>query len=246
MPDSNSLNAHKEIHSPADGIQTATTLAVRMGARLKDRGKLAPKGCLCLGEMSIVEESVLRFIAVGIRKIVVVTGHLTEQFIPLKAKYRQTIHVVNNPCFADPGTLYSMYCARHDVTADFLLLKSDLVFERRALTTGPEHRSDECFVETLNGNLPATSKNRDSLDGEVAGEHFLGLSYRERLRVVQERYRRLPLLRRMEEIEVLPVERHDPRSPTRVRHHYGQQWCIGTHKSNKSQKEKACQLYTSP
>ncbi|MFV2069690.1 MAG: hypothetical protein ACC645_22215, partial [Pirellulales bacterium] len=43
-----------------------------------------PKGCLCLGEHPIIEESILRLLAVGIEQIVIVTGHLAEQFEPLR------------------------------------------------------------------------------------------------------------------------------------------------------------------
>jgi 2-aminoethylphosphonate-pyruvate transaminase len=59
-------------------VRMAIILAAGMGVRLKDRGRLSPKGCLCLGEKSIVEESVLRLLATGIERIVIVTGHLAE------------------------------------------------------------------------------------------------------------------------------------------------------------------------
>ena len=44
-----------------------------------------PKGCLCLGETPIIEESILRLLAVGIKQIVIVTGNLAEQFEPLRS-----------------------------------------------------------------------------------------------------------------------------------------------------------------
>ena len=127
-------------------IRTAVILAAGMGVRLKDRGKLAPKGFLCLGEKPIIEESVLRLLDAGIQRIVIVTGHLAEQFIPLKVRYRQTIQLVHNPHFADSGSMYSLYCARHCVDEDFLLLESDLVYERRALTTCLQDPSDSVVL----------------------------------------------------------------------------------------------------
>ena len=154
-----------------------------MGVRLKDRGKLAPKGCMCLGEKSIVEESVLRLLGVGIQRIVIVTGHLAEQFEHLQTRYGQTVQFVHNPHFADSGSMYSLYLARHCVEGAFLLLESDLVYERRALTTCLEHpadnavllsgfsnSSDEVFVETQDGRLVEMSKNRERLGTEVLGE----------------------------------------------------------------------------
>ncbi|MCH7531563.1 MAG: phosphocholine cytidylyltransferase family protein [Gemmatimonadetes bacterium] len=164
-------------------VRTAIILAAGMGVRLKDRGELTPKGCMCLGEKSIVEESVLRLLAVGIERIVIVTGHHAEQYEPLQDRYHQTVLLVHNPHFADSGSMYSLYCARHCVDEAFLLLESDLVYEPRALTTclenpsenvvllaGFSKTSDECLVETRNGRLVAISKNRESLGTEVRGE----------------------------------------------------------------------------
>ncbi len=154
-----------------------------MGVRLKDRGKLTPKGCLQLGEKSIIEESVLRLLGVGIQRIVIVTGHLAEQFEHLRTRYGQAVQLVHNPHFADSGSMYSLYCARHSVDEAFLLLESDLVFECRALTlcleypspnvallSGFSKSSDEVFVETRDGRLVAMSKIRKRLGSEVSGE----------------------------------------------------------------------------
>lgn len=169
-------------------IRSAVILAAGMGVRLRERGKLKPKGCFCLGDNSIVEESVLRLLAVGIERIVIVTGHLAEQFQPLQVRYPQSVQLVHNPHFADSGSMYSLYCARHLVNEDFLLLESDLVYERRALTTcledpaddvvllaGFSNSSDECFVETRNGSMVMISKDRASLGSEVTGE-LVGIS----------------------------------------------------------------------
>ena len=109
-------------------VRTAIILAAGMGARLKDRGKMMPKGCICLGEKSIIEESVLRLLGVGIQRIVIVTGHLAEQFEHLQIRYgQQTVQFVHNPHFADSGSMYSLYCARNCVDGAFLLLESDLI-----------------------------------------------------------------------------------------------------------------------
>jgi hypothetical protein len=84
--------------------------------------------------------------------------------------------------------MFSLYCARDRVDEAFLLLESDLVYERRALTACLEHQdanillladfsnsSDECYVETADGHLVAISKERESLKGDVYGE-MVGIS----------------------------------------------------------------------
>lgn len=164
-------------------VQTAVILAAGKGMRLGARGRLGPKGCLRLGEKTIVEESVLRLLAVGIKRIVIVTGHLAEHYQPLRERFPHAVELVHNPHFGDSGSMYSLFCARHLLEEDFLLLESDLVYERRALThcldqpdddvvllSGFSKSSDECFVETQQGNLVAISKDRASLGSEATGE----------------------------------------------------------------------------
>ena len=174
--------------SPSQPTQTAVILAAGMGARLKDRTKLEPKSFLRLGEKTILEESILRLLDVGIERIVIVTGHLASQFIPLKARYSGLVELAHNPHFSDSGTLYSLHCARQYVDGSFLLLEADLVYERRALTacledpcdnalliSGYTNTSDEYFVETFNDELHAISTHRENLGAEVPGE-MVGIS----------------------------------------------------------------------
>jgi choline kinase len=189
MPNARTFDPHQEaLQSQLGDIRTAVILAAGMGVRLKNRGKHMPKGCMCLGKRSIVEESILRLLALGIEYVVVVTGHLAEQYKPLQNQYPDIIRLVHNPHFTDSGSMYSLYCARDCVDETFLLLESDLVYERRALTTCLEHpndnilllsgfsnSSDECFVETHDCCLVTISKDRKSLGTEVRGE-MVGIS----------------------------------------------------------------------
>jgi len=187
LDDDNSDSEPNAFDPQCSTVRTAIILAAGMGVRLKERGRQTPKGCLCLGEKPILEESIVRLLAAGIQRIVIVTGHLAEQFEPLQARYPGAVQLVHNPHFADSGSMYSLSCARDCVDEDFLLLESDLVYERWALTTCLEHpsdnvvllsgfsnTSDEVFVETRNGRLVAMSKNREHLGSETPGE-FVGI-----------------------------------------------------------------------
>lgn len=169
-------------------VQTAIILAAGVGVRLKDRGRQTPKGCLHLGEHSIIEESIMRLLDVGIQQVVIVTGHLAEQFEFLPKRYGSAVQLIHNPHFADSGSMYSLYCARNFVKDAFLLLESDIVYESRALTTclgsacanvvllsRLSDTSDEVFVETRDGRLVGMSKIREQLGPEVIGE-LVGIS----------------------------------------------------------------------
>ncbi len=101
---------------------------------MNELGRLAPKGLLRLGRKSIIEESIQRLLAVGIERIVIVTGHLAAHFDPIRASYPGVVELVHNPHFADSGSMYSLFCARDLLDDDFLLLEADLVYERRCLS----------------------------------------------------------------------------------------------------------------
>jgi 2-aminoethylphosphonate-pyruvate transaminase len=170
-------------------IRTAVILAAGMGTRLRDEVENIPKGFLRLGQQPIIEESIERLVAAGIRDIVIVTGHCADHYDRLAAGQDGLVRTVHNPRFADSGSMYSLYCAR-DVIDDesFLLLESDLIYEPRALTellvepaadaillSGPTGAGDEVWVETRDDNLVAMTKDREELTGYVAGE-LVGIS----------------------------------------------------------------------
>ncbi len=169
-------------------IRTAVILAAGMGTRLRDEVDDHPKGFLRLGSQPIIEESIERLVAAGIRDIIIVTGHCASHYDRLAAGQDGLVRTVHNSRFADSGSMYSLYCARDVIEGDFLLLESDLIYESRALTelllaetrdavllSGPTDGGDEVWVETCDGKLVAMSKDRGALSGHVSGE-LVGIS----------------------------------------------------------------------
>ncbi len=114
-------------------------------------------------------------------------------FDPIEGAYRGVVELVHNPHFADSGSMYSLFCARDLVDDDFLLLESDLVYERRCLSacleaqsrnvvllTGFSQTSDAVFVASRSGYLQGMSKDQKALaeeapDCEIKGE-LVGIS----------------------------------------------------------------------
>ena len=168
----------------------ACILAAGQGTRL---GPLPhPKGFMRLGERPIVAESLERLRSVGITEVVVVTGHLASYYQELEG-----VHLVHNAHYASTGSLQSLAAANEVLTGDFLLLESDLIYERRALEvllsvphpdavllSGPTGAGDEVWVEARDGWLVSMSKDRSRL-GTVSGE-LVGIS-----RVSRELYSKL-------------------------------------------------------
>lgn len=169
-------------------LRTAVVLAAGMGTRLQDRTHFHPKGFLSIGGAPIIEESLDRLVEVGIERVVIVTGHCSEDYEDLARRRPDLVELVHNERYADSGSLYSLWLARERLTEDFLLLESDLFYERRALEALLEcpdrdatllsaltDAGDEIYVDAPDGYLRAMSKDRAAIAGEVAGE-YVGLS----------------------------------------------------------------------
>lgn len=164
----------------------ACILAAGRGVRLGASGLEQPKGFLRLGQSSIIEESISKLLASGVDKIVLVTGHAAHCYQDLSREY-PSLTLVHNERFSDSGSLYSLCCATSELTEPFLLLESDLIYERRALdlcqqsgaenlvlVSGYTQAGDEVYVQTRGHSLVAMSKVRDSLGPEIMGE-FVGI-----------------------------------------------------------------------
>ena len=163
-------------------ISIAVIIAAGMGTRLPERGHLHPKGFIEIGDRPIIEESLSNLLSVGITRVIIVTGHLAHYYEDLASHHPDLIEIIHNPDFADTGSMLSVACAESVIEEDFLLLESDLLYERRALVELLEHQSrdivlmsgwthsgDEVWIETRDDLLVNMSKQRSDL-GSIAGE----------------------------------------------------------------------------
>ena len=166
-----------------NNLEVAVILAAGMGERLKQQGKTIPKGFLSLGNRPIIEESIDKLLRVGIKQIIIVTGHHYEYYERLKNSYPGVIETVHNSLYARSGSMYSLYCAKDRLMEDFLLLESDIVYEERALSnllrfprdngvllSGPTHSGDEVFVATRGIQITGMSKDPGEIESNIAGE----------------------------------------------------------------------------
>ena len=188
-----------------DRVRSAVVLAAGDGGRLKDIHPDLPKGFLRFGDKSIIEESIERLLGFGIEEIIIVVGFQSQYYRQLSRRYA-CVKTVNNQRYNDSGTMYSLWCAKDVISADFLLLESDLIYEPMAidellrhpahnvtLLSGFTNAGDEVFVETTNDMLVNMNKDKSRLRS-VSGE-FVGISkvsfaqYREMLRWSQGQFK---------------------------------------------------------
>ncbi|MEG2353332.1 MAG: phosphocholine cytidylyltransferase family protein [Clostridium sp.] len=168
-------------------VKSAVILAAGMGTRLIGvTNNLIPKGFLQIENKSLIERSIEKLRSVGIEKIYIATGHLCEFYEDL-AKKNDFIIVEKNAEFANTGSMASLAIFKSLINEDFLLLESDLIYEKRALVeamnyegkdcilvSGKTNSGDEVYIEVKNGGLYSASKDRSTVK-ELFGE-WVGIS----------------------------------------------------------------------
>ncbi len=158
-------------------IETAVILAAGRGSRLKEITDDRPKGFIVLNELPIIEESILKLIDAGMRKIYIGTGYHSEKYDDLAKEYDVTVTCIRNELYATSGSMYTLYRMKEQIKEDFLLLESDLIYDRHGLdqvirspwpdtllTSGRTNSGDEAYVEINQKNcLVNVSKDPNQL-----------------------------------------------------------------------------------
>lgn len=118
-------------------ITTALLLAAGLGSRLNPLTKKIPKCLTEVNGISILERLVLNLKKLGFKKLVIVTGHgeqhirafLGTEFENLKIEY------IFSSLYKETNNIYSLWLAREIINEQFLLIESDLVFEKSLLNS---------------------------------------------------------------------------------------------------------------
>lgn len=141
-------------------VKTAVILAAGLGSRMGDKTKNRPKGFLEIGDKPIIEHSVCKLIEAGMEKILIGTGYLHEVYDEFALKYPQ-IKCVFIKEFQSTGSMNTLFHLKDEIDGDFLLLESDLIYDKMALSTllreqrqdvilacGLTFSGDEVYIET--------------------------------------------------------------------------------------------------
>ncbi len=156
-------------------MKLAVVLAAGLGSRLKEITINKPKGFIEIEGISLIKRSVENLRSFGIKNIIIGTGYLSE-FYDDFAK-NEGIKTVKNVNYANTSSMETLYILKNYIKEDFLLLESDLLYERDALkhlifnkkddvilASNLTNSGDEVFIEIDDSfNLINVSKNRNLL-----------------------------------------------------------------------------------
>jgi 2-aminoethylphosphonate-pyruvate transaminase len=170
-------------------IHTAVIMAAGLGTRFGQMTEKMPKGFVPFNGEPMVLHSIKTLIECGINRIVIGTGYKKESYEELKKIYPQ-IECVFSPRYAETNSMYTLYNCREAIgDDDFILLESDLVFEKKAISslqdcfydsamliTPVTKFQDQYYVEMDDNNVLvncSTDKEQIKPNGELVGIHKL-------------------------------------------------------------------------
>lgn len=162
-------------------------MAAGLGTRFGKHTELVPKGFVEFKGKAMVVRSIETLIACGIKRIIIGTGWKKEVYEALMEKYPQ-IECIHSPRFAETNSMYTLYNCREAIGKDdFLLLESDLVFEKKAITSlietsfesamliTPVFKFQDQYYVQMNEEYElincSTDKNTITPSGELVGIH---------------------------------------------------------------------------
>lgn len=110
-------------------VRRAIVLAAGAGGRLHPLTQDRPKPLVRIGGKSILSRLVTNLVAVGIERVVVVTGHLGERIVEELTTAHPAVDFtfVHNDRYRTTNNIYSLWLARDHFDEDFLLLEADVV-----------------------------------------------------------------------------------------------------------------------
>lgn len=173
-------------------------MAAGMGTRFGKYTEVIPKGFVEFKGKGMVVRSIETLIDCGITRIIIGTGYHREKYEALAAEInasgRAHVECVFSPRYAETNSMYTLYNCREAVgNDDFLLLESDLVFERRAISglidsefqsamlIAPVTKFQDQYYVQMNDRCElvncSTDENAITPSGELVGIHKLSNAF---------------------------------------------------------------------
>jgi len=173
------LNAKKYEELEPYRVKRAVFLAAGFGQRLVPVTLKTPKPLVEVNGTRIIDTLLNAVKAAGIDDIIIVRGHLKEQFDQLLEKY-PNIKFVDNDLYSMANNISSVLCVR-GMLENAYVLESDLFLKNPALITKYQYTSNYIGVPAVSTNdWCFETENGIITKVKIGGEnchHMFGISY---------------------------------------------------------------------
>jgi len=157
----------------------AVFIAAGFGSRLVPITFNTPKPLVRVNGVRIIDTLLDAVCAAGIGEIIIVRGHLSEQFDQLKYKY-PNIQFLENPIYNESNNISSAMCARF-LLQNAYVLESDLLLKNPALISKYQYASNYLGVPVeLTDDWCFETRNKIITSLKVGGtncHHTFGISF---------------------------------------------------------------------
>jgi NDP-sugar pyrophosphorylase family protein len=163
---------HSDLSTDGTTVRTALLLAAGMGSRLSPLTDSTPKCLVEVNRIPILERLMRSLCSHGFKRLIVVTGHLSEVIEDyLGCRYADIeITYIHSPLYKTTNNIYSLWLAGKIIKEPFLLIESDLVFQPELLAPmlQPDRVAISKMLPWMNGTT-VTLNQQHQLDAFCLG-----------------------------------------------------------------------------
>jgi NDP-sugar pyrophosphorylase family protein len=163
---------YRNLSSDGIPVRTALLLAAGMGSRLSPLTDSTPKCLVAVNRIPILERLMRSLRSHGFKRLIVVTGHLSEVIEDYLGRRYAGIDIsyVHSPRYKTTNNIYSLWLAGKIINEPFLLIESDLVFQPELLAPmlQPDRVAISKMLPWMNGTT-VTLDQRQQLEAFYLG-----------------------------------------------------------------------------
>lgn len=133
----------------------AIILAAGASKRLRPLTDTTPKCLLKIGDKNLLERTILNLNENGINEFIFVTGYREDMIKDfMKASFPGLkITYITNTDYENNNNSYSLWMTRDFVNGDILLLDSDILFDKKIITTLLQSENENCLAVNFTDKL---------------------------------------------------------------------------------------------
>jgi choline kinase len=147
-------------------------LAAGKGLRLNGETGNTPKCLLEIGAQTLLERQLQSLRCLGIEDLVVVVGYEAER---VRQACDGQVHFVENPCFEQTNSLFSLWLTRDLLGDGFVVLNSDVLFHPQLLSALLSSPYEDALLIAYSDH-PAVKLGDEEMKVRVRGDRVVDIS----------------------------------------------------------------------